>query len=168
MPQRQRHSAGVAHRAAELRDAVDLADLDIVLAAAWLHDIGYAADLHDTGFHPLDGARFLARAGWPARICALVAHHSGARYVASVRGLGRELGEFSPRSIPGGRRLDVRRPDGRPGRHPHGCGFQDGRHAAPARPDSDNARVHQLRATDLLAIAQRVEHRLRGCIGPGR
>ena len=33
------------------------------MAAAWLHDIGYAEELLDTGFHPLDGARFLASAG---------------------------------------------------------------------------------------------------------
>jgi HD superfamily phosphodiesterase len=30
-----------------------------VVTAAWLHDIGLAPDLRDTGFHPLDGARFL-------------------------------------------------------------------------------------------------------------
>ena len=28
-------------------------------AAAWLHDIGYAPAVDDTGFHPLDGARYL-------------------------------------------------------------------------------------------------------------
>lgn len=38
----------------------------------------YAAALRDTGFHPIDGAKYLAAAGWPNRIASLVAHHSAA------------------------------------------------------------------------------------------
>ena len=30
-------------------------------AAAWLHDLGYAPDIRDTGFHPLDGAGLAAQ-----------------------------------------------------------------------------------------------------------
>jgi predicted hydrolase (HD superfamily) len=68
--------------------------VDTLVAAAWLHDIGYAPDLVDTGFHPLDGARYLRREGWPDTISNLVAHHSGARFVARVRGLSDALAEF--------------------------------------------------------------------------
>src|SRR6266516_1301855 len=66
-------------------------DADLLEAAAWLHDIGYAPELVVTGFHPLDGARHLERAGFPGRLVALVAHHSGARFEAAERGLLREL-----------------------------------------------------------------------------
>jgi hypothetical protein len=34
-------------------------DGDLLVSAALLHDIGYAPDLAMTGFHPLDGARYL-------------------------------------------------------------------------------------------------------------
>jgi hypothetical protein len=47
------------------------ADADLVEAAAWLHDIGYTADLATTGLHALDGAATCVpstpvpcRAGW--------------------------------------------------------------------------------------------------------
>jgi HD superfamily phosphodiesterase len=33
------------------------ADADLLEAAAWLHDIGYTADLAATGWHALVGAR---------------------------------------------------------------------------------------------------------------
>ncbi|MGI6869728.1 HD domain-containing protein [Amycolatopsis sp. 3B14] len=66
----------------------------MLVAAAWLHDIGYASPVSATGLHSLDGARFLARLGVPSRVCALVAHHSGAAAVASLSGLASELAEF--------------------------------------------------------------------------
>ena len=161
LPQRWAHTAGVAARAAELCATMDPADRDRVVTAAWLHDIGYAEPVRDTGFHPLDGARFLRRAGWAARSSALVAHHSGACYVAEVRGLRHELAEF-PRELspvadaltyadqtvgPDGARVDVRAR----------MAEMLARHGSA----SDNARVHHLRAPDILAAAERVEHRLR-------
>ncbi|GAA2403421.1 metal-dependent phosphohydrolase, HD subdomain protein [Catellatospora methionotrophica] len=87
LPQRRAHSAGVAGRAAELSAAVSRVDRDLLLCAAWLHDVGYAAAALDTGFHPLDGARLLRRLGWPPRLCALVAHHSGAAFLAQAQGV---------------------------------------------------------------------------------
>jgi len=95
LPERWRHTAGVARRAGRLLATLPAADGPVLLAAAWLHDIGYAASLHDTGFHPLDGGRYLRAYGWPPRIAALVAHHSGALYVARVQGLAAQLGEFT-------------------------------------------------------------------------
>lgn len=62
--------------------------------AAWLHDVGYAPALALSGFHALDGARFLTRAGAPAEVECLVAHHSGAEFEAAERGLSAQLAEF--------------------------------------------------------------------------
>jgi len=73
---------------------VAAADRSTLVAAAWLHDIGYASKIAHTGFHPLDGGRYLAMSGWPAKVVNLVAHHSGARFEAMERGLSAELKTF--------------------------------------------------------------------------
>ncbi len=65
------------------------------MSAAWLHDLGYAAELRRTGFHPLDGARHLESLGAPERLVRLVAHHSGAEYEAAQRGLTAELAAYA-------------------------------------------------------------------------
>lgn len=84
----------VAARAAtiDVHDGARIDDAHVV--AAWLHDVGYAPDLAVTGFHPLDGARFLERQRADPRIVALVAHHSCARYEAAERGLVNELNRY--------------------------------------------------------------------------
>ena len=64
------------------------------MCAAWLHDIGYASAMAMTGFHPLDGARFLGATGVSKRLVSLVAHHSCAGLEAELRGLAAELAEF--------------------------------------------------------------------------
>ena len=64
-------------------------------APAWLHDFGYGRQLVDTGFHPVDGARFLRRIGATDLEPSLVAHHSGATF-GWERGLVSELREFEP------------------------------------------------------------------------
>ncbi|GAB3577800.1 hypothetical protein GCM10027445_44070 [Amycolatopsis endophytica] len=94
LPRRWAHTRGVASTAARIAPLLPLADRQILIASAWLHDIGYAEDLIDTGFHQLDGARFLRREGIPVRVCALVAHHAGAAAVAELRGLAPQLAEF--------------------------------------------------------------------------
>jgi putative nucleotidyltransferase with HDIG domain len=96
LPERLEHSAGVAHRAAELTRAVAPADRVLLVAAAWLHDIGYAPETHRTGFHPVDGALYLAARGWTPRVCALVAHHSGAAFTAPAGALVAFPDERSP------------------------------------------------------------------------
>lgn len=88
------HVQAVAERAHELKAAVREEDQDTLVAAAWLHDIGYAPEIGHTQFHPLDGARYLRDNGWPEVIVNLVAHHSGARFEAAERGLASELAEF--------------------------------------------------------------------------
>lgn len=90
LPRRWRHTEAVAQRAVELGLVLDVDEASLV-ASAWLHDIGYSPALVNTGFHPLDGARFLRRHGLDERVVCLVAHHSGALIEADVRGLREEL-----------------------------------------------------------------------------
>lgn len=68
-------------------------DAETLVAAAYLHDIGYAPVLAVTGFHPLDGGRFVRDQGLD-RIACLVAHHSGARLEAQLRGIDGYGDEF--------------------------------------------------------------------------
>jgi HD superfamily phosphodiesterase len=70
-PDRLSHSQGVARRARFLTLTVEPPCAPLLVAAAWLHDIGYAPGLRDTGFHPVDGARHLRAVGWPPAICNL-------------------------------------------------------------------------------------------------
>jgi HD superfamily phosphodiesterase len=91
--QRWDHIRGVASRAQELTARLELPDGDALVAAAYLHDVGYSPDLADSGFHPLDGARHLRELG-EERLARLVAHHGGADEEASLRGLADELDAF--------------------------------------------------------------------------
>jgi len=93
------HTVGVARRARIVAPLLDEPDAHALIAAAYLHDIGYAPDLIETGFHPLDGARFLRRHG-EARLATLVAHHTGAHVEAQELGLERELSEFPEERSP--------------------------------------------------------------------
>ena len=97
LPRRWAHVQGVAARARSLAPVLG-ADADLLEAAAWLHDIGYAPSLAATGFHPLDGARYLRDARHAdALLCRLVAHHSCAFIEAEERGLADILScEFEP------------------------------------------------------------------------
>src|SRR6266700_2075774 len=97
LPRRWAHVQGVATQARSLAPVLG-ADADLMEAAAWLHDIGYAPDLIVTGLHSLDGARYLRDAQHAdAMLCRLVAHHSCAIIEAGERGLADVLKlEFEP------------------------------------------------------------------------
>ncbi len=97
LPRRWTHVQGVAARARSLAPVLG-ADADLLEAAAWLHDIGYAPGLAVTGLHALDGARYLRDAQHAdAMLCRLVAHHSCAIIEAGERGLADVLSlEFDP------------------------------------------------------------------------
>jgi hypothetical protein len=97
LPRRRAHVQGVAARARGLAPVLG-ADADLLEAAAWLHDIGYAPGLTLTGLHQLDGARYLRDAQHAgALLCRLVAHHSCAITEAGERGLADLLSrEFEP------------------------------------------------------------------------
>ncbi|WP_089213161.1 HD domain-containing protein [Streptosporangium subroseum] len=87
LPRRWAHSQGVAAQAESLAPILG-PEADLLIASAWLHDIGYTPDLIDTGFHPLDGARYLRDVhAADEMLCRLVAHHSCAVYEATERGL---------------------------------------------------------------------------------
>jgi hypothetical protein len=86
LPRRWRHVQAVA-RAAESLATLPGIHGDLLVSAAWLHDIGYAPEVADVGFHPLDGGRFLRKVEAGERLARLVAHHSCAVHEARVRGL---------------------------------------------------------------------------------
>ena len=90
MPRRWKHVSGVADTAAQVQSRL-IGHSDVLIRAAWLHDIGYAPTATATGFHPLDGARFLRDQGLDECVVNLVAHHSHAVFEAEERGVDREL-----------------------------------------------------------------------------
>jgi hypothetical protein len=97
LPRRWAHVQGVAAQARSLAPILGH-DADLLEAAAWLHDVGYAPEVAGTGFHPLDGARYLRDVEHAdPRLCRLVANHSCAIIEAEERGLAETLSsEFSP------------------------------------------------------------------------
>lgn len=102
LPRRWAHSQGVARKAEALGRILTPDEHVLVQSAAWLHDIGYAPPLVDTGFHPLDGARYLRDRGFGDRaLWTLVANHTGAAAEAAERGLASELAtEFPVADVP--------------------------------------------------------------------
>jgi HD domain len=97
LPRRWAHVQGVAATARTLAPILG-GKTDLLTAAAVLHDIGYTPSLAASGFHPLDGARYLRDVEHAdAIMCRLVAHHSCAIIEADERGLAGELArEFKP------------------------------------------------------------------------
>lgn len=89
MADRLRHVQGVARTVSTLVPG----DLDL-LAAAWLHDVGYSVELSECGMHALDGAEYLRRTETPDVVISLVAYHTGAEYEAAERGLAEQLARF--------------------------------------------------------------------------
>jgi HD domain len=157
---RWRHTVGVANRAAELGGTVAATERNLVVRAGWLHDVGYAPSLHVTGFHPLDGALHLERLGWPARLVSMVAHHSGARFVARVLNLHDELQHFPQEDSAAADALTYA--DQTTG--PQGQRFAIEQRLAELLdrhgPDSPSVAVYHQRAPYLLAVARRVERRI--------
>jgi hypothetical protein len=90
---RWQHVRGVARQAQRVSQALDEIDRPYLVAAAWLHDIGYAPTLAVTAFHPPDGARHVRSLG-QERLARLVAYHSSARWEAEALGLSDDLAAF--------------------------------------------------------------------------
>lgn len=84
-PDRTAHSVAVGEKAARSATLVPAWMRSELVAAAVLHDIGYGHPV--TGFHPLDGARYLAAHGYSALVCHLVIHHSASTMEAEERGI---------------------------------------------------------------------------------
>lgn len=96
LPRRWAHTQGVGHLAELLADILG-EEAELLAAAAWLHDIGYAPTLVKTGMHQLDGARYLRDVeDAEPLICSLVAHHSCACIEARNRGMHDELEKEFP------------------------------------------------------------------------
>jgi len=159
LPRRWRHVQSVARRARWAAEVLSLSQE--VVAAAWLHDVGCAPEVVETGFHPLDGARYLRKTGLADQVVSLVAYHSCAEIEASVRGLdGMLAAEFTP----GDRELaDVllicdmtTGPDGDYVRPADRLVEIRGRYG----PDDPVAKFVELAAPEILATAGKVEQRL--------
>jgi hypothetical protein len=90
------HSIRVACKCGALAEVVttDAEERDLLVAAGYVHDLGYAPQLANNRFHPLDGAQFLRDAGHE-RLACLVAHHTGAKFEAELRGLTSDLAAFA-------------------------------------------------------------------------
>jgi hypothetical protein len=82
---RRAHSLAVGRKAEAAAAGIALVWRADLAVAAVLHDIGYGHV--ESGFHPLDGARFLARAGFSPVVCNLVVHDSASTYEAEERGI---------------------------------------------------------------------------------
>lgn len=100
LPRRWLHTSGVERRARLITRILAPEDGKLLLSAALLHDVGYSARLVRTGFHSLDGARWLTEQNFSRRLCALVAHHSCAYVEAELRGLSAQLEEWYDECTP--------------------------------------------------------------------
>lgn len=100
LPRRWAHVRGVGERARNAASLFSAEEAKLLVAAALLHDVGYAPEIAFTGFHPLDGARYLQKLDVPARLGALVAHHTCAYREAELRGLSAELAEWTDEETP--------------------------------------------------------------------
>lgn len=93
---RRAHSLEVGRKVESVAHNVNEAWREDLVAAAYLHDIGYAHPC--TGLHAIDGAAFLKDQGFSPLVCHLVAYHSCSPIEAEVRGLTAEL--YLPFSYP--------------------------------------------------------------------
>jgi HD superfamily phosphodiesterase len=91
---RWNHAKAVGTVARKIGRHLTPGDSEVLVATAYLHDIGYAPGLAATGFHQLDGARHLRRLG-RERLAGLVAHHTRARHEARLRSLESTLADFA-------------------------------------------------------------------------
>ena len=159
LPRRWAHVQGVVAKAERVAACLALSG-EALVAAAWLHDVGYAPDVIDTGFHPLDGARYLAGVGAPERVVNLVARHSNAILEAEFRGIGGRVAEFPDE---GGAVRDAlwycdltTSPDGRP----VGAGERIAEIKERYGPGDIVTRFITEGASELLAAVERTERRL--------
>lgn len=90
-PARVKHVLEIAKRVRESAARVSMRgmhskiDLDLAECAALLHDIGYWPPIAHTGFHPIDGARFLEQEG-EQEIPRIIVGHSCSPEEGELRG----------------------------------------------------------------------------------
>ena len=134
LPRRWAHVQGVADTARTLAPILGK-NAGLLTAAAILHDIGYAPRLADTGFHPLDGARYSARCrarrahALPSGRPPLLRHHRSRR----TRPRPATGPRVQARTSRPGRRADLLRHDHRTRRTAHAHRAAASRHPRPIR-----------------------------------
>lgn len=160
---RWHHTQAVAARAREAAGAVAPQQMNLLITACWLHDIGYSPAIAHTGFHPLDGALHLRGTLWPPAVVGLVAHHSGARFMARARGVEALMGAFDKPGYWTGPVADALTwadqttgPDGERVTAHERIAEVLQRHG----PDSAQARSHSERGPALLAAVEATQRRL--------
>lgn len=77
---RLRHVRAVAQQSARLYPTDE-----VLFNACWLHDIGYATGVINTGMHALDGAAWCRAQEVDEEVVSLVAWHTGAWFEAKER-----------------------------------------------------------------------------------
>jgi hypothetical protein len=88
------HTLGVVRQVKESLAMLPSEERSLVVAAAYVHDLGHDPCLRVTGCHALDGAMYVRKMGHP-QVAAMVAQHSGARYEARLRGLAGQMSQFT-------------------------------------------------------------------------
>lgn len=88
---RRAHSLAVGRKAASVAELLPASMRADLVTAATLHDVGYGHP--EAGFHPLDGANYLAASGFSRAVCHLVVHHSASTIEAEERGFSLGLYE---------------------------------------------------------------------------
>jgi hypothetical protein len=73
--------------AREISPMFESHEAELLVAAAAVHDLGHSPRLRDTGFEPLDAARYVDSCGAPAALARLAANYFGVQAEASLRGL---------------------------------------------------------------------------------
>lgn len=166
--ERLAHVRTAGSMAARLGVLFDEQESALLVAAATLHDIGYARAVFQTGFHPLDGGLFLRSLGMSERLASLVAHHSEADMLAPNHGI-HDLSEWFARE----RSLladalvyaDMHSaPDGRIIRAEHRLADIARRKAEPV----EQLRAHRLRAAMVRVGAALSEHGTRHVVRHGQ
>jgi hypothetical protein len=99
LPPRWLHVQGVIALARELRGAF-APDGELLVAAAALHDIGWAPAAAATDFPAVDGAAYLERLDAPARLVDLCANYSAALIEAELRGRRDEVARYQDEATP--------------------------------------------------------------------
>lgn len=101
VPRRWAHAQGVVRRAEVVTPHLG-DDGELLLAAAAVHDLGFAPDAAaiGVGFPAIDAARYLEKLGAPRRLAHLVAHSAYSALEGSLRGFSAEYEEFEDERTP--------------------------------------------------------------------
>ncbi len=94
-PKRWGHVEGAVAKARSFAAAVP-GDEERLVTIVALHDCGFAAEAHDTGFSTIDGARYLRGLGVEKRLVDLMANLCVGEIEAELRGMADHHRDFGP------------------------------------------------------------------------